>query len=82
MPLQLHDHVAVLTGVLTVEETEPLVAWLRNADDATVDLDACFHLHTAALQALLLFRPTVAAAPRNAFLAEHIMPCLMSAGGR
>ena len=78
MPLQTHDRIATLTGVLTVDEVEPLVAWFRDTDQASVDLTDCTHLHTGALQALLRFRPAVLAGPRDTFLADHVLPWLKS----
>lgn len=79
MSLQLHDDVAVLAGAVTVEEVEPLVEWLRGSPGGAVDLAGCTHLHTAALQALVLFRPGLAAPPTEPFLADHILPYLTPA---
>ena len=79
MSLQLHDRVATLSGVLTVDEVEPLVAWLRTTEGASVNLRHCTHLHTGAYQALLCFRPRVSAVPRDLFLAAHVLPWLRSA---
>lgn len=78
MSLQLRDRVATLSGVLTVDEVEPLVAWLRATEKAAVNLRECTHLHTAAFQALLLFRPRVSSVPRDPFLAAHVVPWLRS----
>ena len=79
MSLQLRDRVATLSGVLTVDEVEPLVAWLRVTKGASVNLRECTHLHTGAFQALLCFRPKLSAAPRDLFLAAHVLPWLTSA---
>jgi hypothetical protein len=76
MPLTLTDEAAVLAGHITVEEAEPLARWLRETDEPAVDLGDCTHLHTAALQALLAARPTILAAPAEAFLATWIAPLL------
>ena len=76
MALELLDAVAILAGEVTVDDAEPLTAWLRERPDATVDLRDCTHLHTAALQALLFFRPTLDGAPVDAFLARHVLPSL------
>ncbi|QTE29359.1 hypothetical protein [Pengzhenrongella sicca] len=78
MSLQMRDRVATLSGVLTVDEVEPLVAWLRATRGASVNLRECTHLHTGAFQALLCFRPKVSAAPRDPFLAAHVFPWLTS----
>lgn len=51
MPLQLHDDGAVLTGLVSIEQTEPLLAWLL-AHDGPVDMADCSHVHPAILQLL------------------------------
>ncbi|MGO9955798.1 MAG: hypothetical protein ACLP50_07405 [Solirubrobacteraceae bacterium] len=76
MPLTLDDGTAVLAGSVSVEEAEPLATWLRETPDGAVDLGACTHLHTAALQALASARPRIAVAPVDAFLSTWIIPLL------
>ncbi|MGA2925110.1 MAG: hypothetical protein ABSG43_03835, partial [Solirubrobacteraceae bacterium] len=60
MPLQVDEQTAVLAGVVSVEDAEPLANWLRQTPGGAVDLGACTHLHTAALQALASARPRIA----------------------
>ena len=79
MPLELHEETANLVGVITVDEVEQLVGWLRAAKRPKVALRRCNHLHTGALQALLLFRPKISSAPTDAFLASRVLP-LLAAG--
>ena len=81
MPLELHDDSATLVGVVTVDEVEQLVGWLRAARKPKVGLRRCNHLHTGALQALLLFRPKISSAPTDAFLASQVLPLLRGSGG-
>lgn len=80
MPLQLGDDTAVLTGIIAVEETEPLAAWLRAhgtlRPPARVDLGGCLHLHTAVLQALLAAKVQVSVPPTDPFLQEWVAPLL------
>ncbi|MGA2926816.1 MAG: hypothetical protein ABSG43_12620 [Solirubrobacteraceae bacterium] len=76
MPLQLTDHIAILAGNISVEDAEPLANWLRQTNDRAVDLGACTHLHTAALQALASARARIAVTPGDAFLAKWIVPLL------
>jgi hypothetical protein len=76
LPLELHDENATLIGVVTVDEVEQLVGWLRSSQRPRVSLSRCNHLHTGALQALLLFRPKISAAPKDAFLAAQVLPLL------
>ncbi|MGO9898205.1 MAG: hypothetical protein ACLP0J_00600 [Solirubrobacteraceae bacterium] len=75
MPLELGT-TAVLTGTVSVEDAEPLTSWLRDHHDAHVDLGACTHLHTAALQALLCAGPTITTPPADDFLRRWILPLL------
>jgi hypothetical protein len=82
VPLELRDRVATVSGVLTVEEVEPLANWLRTAPRPQVNLRRCTHLHTGALQALLHFRARVTAPPRDPFLAVHVLPLLAAAAER
>jgi hypothetical protein len=82
LPLELHDNgSATLSGVVTVDEVEPLTAWLRGATKPRISLRRCNHLHTGALQALLLFRPKISAAPTDAFLATQVLPLLAGSQG-
>jgi hypothetical protein len=81
LPLELHEGIAMLTGVVTVDEVEPLAAWLRATPKARVNLRKCTHLHTGALQAFLVFRPKISAAPADAFLAAQVLPLLNGGSG-
>ena len=81
MPLELHDDSATLGGVVTVDEVEQLTGWLRAARRPRVSLKRCNHLHTGALQALLLYRPKVSVAPTDAFLAAQVLPLLTGGSG-
>lgn len=81
MPLELHEDSATLIGVVTVDEVEQLVGWLRSAERPRVSLRRCNHLHTGALQALLLFRPKISAAPKDAFLVSQVLPLLTGTSG-
>ncbi|MEU8243277.1 hypothetical protein AB0C07_33895 [Actinoplanes missouriensis] len=81
MPLELHDDSATLVGVVTVDEVEQLAGWLRAAKRPRVSLSRCNHLHTGALQALLLFKPKISAAPKDAFMATQVLPLLNGSSG-
>jgi hypothetical protein len=69
--------VATLTGVVRVDDAEPLAQWLRETEQPKVELAACTHLHTAALQALLAARVELVSAPVEPFLARWITPLLV-----
>jgi len=81
LPLELNEHTATLSDVVTVDEVEPLVAWLRATAKPKVNLRRCNHLHTGALQALLLFQPRITSAPADAFLATQVLPLLRGSSG-
>jgi hypothetical protein len=81
LPLELHDDSARLVGVVTVDEVEQLVGWLRDTRKPKVSLRRCNHLHTGALQALLLFQPKISSAPNDAFLAAQVLPLLSGSRG-
>lgn len=76
MPLQLGSRTAVLEGIVTVEEAEPLTAWLRSRPAGRVNLRDCTHLHTAALQALLAAAVQVSVLPNDVFLRVSVAPAL------
>ena len=60
---------AALEGVVTVEEADSLLQWLRSQSRPAVHLGKCQHLHSAALQVLLAVRPRVVEAPSDRWLA-------------
>jgi hypothetical protein len=76
MPVSLSESTATLTGVVTVEDAEPLAQWLRSSTGLTVLMADCTHLHTAALQALLAGRPTLGSVATDPFLARWVTPLL------
>jgi hypothetical protein len=76
VPLQLDDRTATLAGVVTVDDTEAFVAWLRSTTGPLVDLRDCTRLHTAVFQAILAFEPTVTVGPTDNFLAAYVLPML------
>jgi hypothetical protein len=63
---------AALEGVVSVEDAETLMQWLRAQAKPAVHLGKCEHLHAAALQVLLALRPTLVAAPKDARLASAL----------
>lgn len=80
MPLELGSRTAVLTGILTIDDAEPLATWLRTRGaaqtPARVHLGACTHLHTAVLQTLLSARVQISVPPADPFLRTWIAPLL------
>jgi hypothetical protein len=72
--LQLGSRTAVLEGVVTVEEAEPLADWLRRTSAPRVNLRKCTHLHTAVLQCLLAAGVTISVPPADPFLRTWVLP--------
>jgi hypothetical protein len=77
MPVSLSDRVATLTGRVSVDDAEPLAAWLRATADPSVLMSGCTQLHTAALQALLAAGGVVDDPPTEPFLARWVAPMII-----
>lgn len=67
---------AVLSAVVSVEETEDLLAWLQAHPKGKLDLSSCAHLHAANLQVLMAARPSIAAWPKDAGFAVWLRAAL------
>ncbi|MGB0659074.1 MAG: hypothetical protein ACPGNV_02760 [Mangrovicoccus sp.] len=60
MPLALTPERAVLTDHITIEEAEPLLEWLRDAESSgTIDVAGCCSMHMAVLQLLAVATPVI-----------------------
>ena len=79
MSVTLDGGVIRLAGAGRIEDAETLVALLQAHPGCLVDLAAAGQLHTAVVQVLLAFRPDLAGAPDDAFLAAWVMPLLAPA---
>jgi hypothetical protein len=66
--------VARIQGAGTVEEAEPLLAFLLGGADRAVDLGACTSLHLALVQVLRAAHPRLVVGPADAALARWIEP--------
>lgn len=78
MSIEFNDNVALLQGIVSVEDAEPLLAWLTEGAERAVDLSACTHLHPANLQVLLATRVPVLARPADTTLdawLQTVLPC-------
>ena len=82
MPVTVTRGVVTLAGVVRVDDAEPLTRYLSQTPRPKVRLTECTHLHTAALQALLVARPTVVGASTDPFLARWITPLLTAPSSR
>ena len=56
-----------LTGVIPPEEVDQLHELIRDNPEAAADLSACEHLHTSALQLLLMLKIPVISLPEDPF---------------
>ena len=72
MSIRYLENCAALEGVVTVEDAEGLMQWLRGQATPTVHLGRCEHLHAAALQVLLALKPHVVQAPADRWLAAAV----------
>ena len=68
MPIDFKRNLAGFRDVVSVEEAQSLLDWLRRKPRAKVDLAHCSHLHTASLQMWMAARPGVSGWPENSDL--------------
>ncbi len=61
---------AALEGVVSVEDAEALLQWLRARPEPAVHLGKCEHVHGATLQVLLAVKPKLVALPKDPWLAS------------
>lgn len=79
MTVLADDGIIRLEGVCGVEEAETLAALLEDGSFWQVDLSACVRLHSAVVQALLVFRPSPRGEPsEDVFIRDFIHPLLAS----
>jgi hypothetical protein len=76
MSVIAETHAVVLTGDCGVDEAESFVTLLESRPDLPVDLTRAVSLHTALIQAIMLFQPTIVGAPGSDFLARWVAPSL------
>jgi anti-anti-sigma regulatory factor len=76
MSMETTNGALVCAGALSVEDAEALQQQLLATPDATLDLAACSHLHSACLQVLMAARAPVAAWPQEAALALWLQSAL------
>jgi hypothetical protein len=79
MTVRREDSTIHLEGACPVEEAEALTALLESAGRWTVELSGCRQLHTALVQALLVYRPEVRGTPADPFLSRLVAPALIRA---
>jgi hypothetical protein len=65
---------ASLEEIVTVEDAEGLLEWLKKQPKPAVNLSKCQHMHAAVLQVLLTCRPAINGAINDPLLARALMP--------
>lgn len=68
MGIRFLKRYAALENVVSVEDAEALMQWLRVQKRPAVHLVRCSHMHAAVLQVLLVLQPKVLSMPANAWL--------------
>ncbi|MDO9336512.1 MAG: hypothetical protein Q7T61_08925 [Caulobacter sp.] len=76
MSIRVEGTRIILDGDCGVEDAEPLAAALEAMPSATVDISPCRQLHSAVVQALLVFRPYIEGVPSDPFLNAFVLPSL------
>lgn len=72
------EGVVRLDGDCGVEDAEALVQQLLATPGAMVDWRGCTAAHTAVIQVLLVFTPTLHGPPASPFLRDLVAPALLS----
>ena len=68
----------LLQGIYDADDVEVLMSALREPGPSIVDLSEADHLHTAILQVLLAFRPSITGTPRDTFIRTWLIPVLVA----
>jgi len=66
----------LIQGIYGADDVEVLMSALRAHGSSIVDLSEADHLHTAILQVLLAFRPSITGTPRDTFIRAWLIPIL------
>jgi hypothetical protein len=68
MSVILQDGAIHLAGACRIEDAEPLVALLMADRHRPIVMSDCIQLHTAVLQVLVAFRPTILVPPQDSLV--------------
>jgi hypothetical protein len=72
MPIRYLKKHAALEEIVTVEDAEALLEWLKKQAKPAVNLSKCKHLHAAVLQVLLVTRPAISGDVSDPWLAKAL----------
>jgi hypothetical protein len=78
MPHIFGEDAVRIDGVCAVDEAMPLLEFLQTHREARIDMRTCTHLHSAALQVLMVVAIRVAVLPEEEFLSRWLTPMLGS----
>ena len=76
MAITYDKKVALFTDVISIEDAEILLEWLKKNPKNRLDLTHCSHLHAAILQVIMATNPTIAAWPQAEHLRAWLEPAL------
>jgi len=65
MGIDLKNNIVKLTDIVTIDDAEILFNWLLEKKKIKVDMAELSHIHTAAYQILLVFKPKYSKIPEN-----------------
>ncbi|MET0337875.1 MAG: hypothetical protein ABW063_08940 [Caulobacter sp.] len=82
MSIIRNGRIIMLQGVCRVEDAEPLAAALQEGGIDRVDLSACEGLHSAVVQALLVFSAPITGEALEPFTRTFVAPALTAQTGQ
>ena len=66
---------AALEEIVTVEDAEALVEWIKKQAKPAVNVSKCVHMHAAVLQVLMATRPHILGEASDPLLALAVRAC-------
>jgi hypothetical protein len=78
MTVSFDEDMIRIDGVCGVDEAMPLLEFLQTHGATRIDMRTCTHVHSAALQVLMVVAVRVAVLPEEEFLNRWLTPLLGS----
>ncbi len=72
MAIEYQGDTAIFTGICTIEEGEGFFEWIREQESPSVKFRDIEHIHTAILQTLLYFKPSIEGIDEDPFWGNFI----------
>jgi len=76
MAIKYKKNVAVLEDVCEIEEAEPLLEWLLQHPKGKLNLKKLSHPHSAIMQLMMAFEPTISIWPEDEAMSRWLEPSL------